>query len=244
MLLANLRNWRLSERDLDFLIETVSPEIRDRINLKRIIQEDEDFRKSYAGDEKVFRRVMNDEEILLKISPPFFFEILLRRTAGDLEVTGYTIEKDGTMKIPVFDTREVTDLLAKESILLYLADMLSSFTRVESGTISIPLGKGIWKKIRFNNFDIHSLMSICDVVEEEYRLGLYKRIADICLFILGIFPDYVERDYRYPSSGQGRPHLRAKFRISSEDYEKDGRKFYRLAAELLISQGAGVLRDF
>ena len=222
---------------MNFLIETVSPEMRDRNNLKRIIQEDEDFRKSYAGDEKVFRRVMNDEEILLKISPSLFFEILLRRTAGDLEVAGYTIEKDRTMKIPVFDTREVTDLLSREPILLYLADMLSSFTRVESATISIPLGKGIWKRIRFNNFDIHSLMSICDVVEEEYKLGLYKRIADICLFILGIFPDYVERDYRYPSSGQVRPHLRAKFRISPEDYEKEGRKFYRLAAELSSAGG-------
>lgn len=229
---VNLRNLRLSEKDLNFLIETVSPEIRDRSGLKRILQEDEDFRKSYAGDEKVFRRVMNDEEILLKISPPLFFEILLRRTAGDLEAAGYTIEKDRTMKIPVFDTREVTDLLAQESVLLYLADMLSSFTRLESATISIPMGKGIWKRIRFNNLDIHSLMSICEVVEEEYQLGLYKRIADICLFILGIFPDYAERDYRYPFSGQVRPHLRAKFRISPEDYEKEGRKFYRLAAEI------------
>ena len=106
MALANLRNWRLSERDLDFLIETVSPEIRDRSGLKRIIQEDEDFRKSYSGDEKVFRRVMNEEEILLKISPPLFFEILLRRTAADLEVAGYTIERDRTLKIWAFSASD------------------------------------------------------------------------------------------------------------------------------------------
>ncbi len=233
----NLSNWRLSGRDLDFVIETVSPEVRDKTGLKRIIQEDEDFRKSYIGDEKVFRRLMDDEEILLKISPALFFEILLRRTASDLQVVGYTIEKNRTMKIPVFDTREVIDLLAQEAILLYLADMLSSFTRVESYTISILVGKGAWEKIRFNDLDIRSLMSVSNVVDEEYRLALYKRIADICLFILGIFPDYADRDYRYPFSGHLRPHLRGKFRISPEDYEKEGRKFYGLAAELPSAKG-------
>ena len=232
-----LSNWRLSGRDLDFVIETVSPEVRDKTGLKRIIQEDEDFRKSYIGDEKVFRRLMDDEEILLKISPALFFEILLRRTASDLQVVGYTIEKNRTMKIPVFDTREVIDLLAQEAILLYLADMLSSFTRVDSYTISILVGKGAWEKIRFNDLDIRSLMNVSNVVDEEYRLALYKRIADICLFILGIFPDYADRDYRYPFSGHLRPHLRGKFRISPEDYEKEGRKFYGLAAELPSARG-------
>jgi hypothetical protein len=48
---------------------------------------------------------------------------------------------------------------------------------------------------------------------------------------LGIFPDYAERDYRYPFSGQVRPHVRGKLRISPEDYTEEGQKFYRLAAE-------------
>jgi hypothetical protein len=225
------REGRLSGGDLNFLIETVSPEVKEKSGLGRIIQEDEDFRKSYVGDEKVFRRVMGDEEILLKISPSLFFEILLRRTASDLEAAGYTLETDRTMKIPIFDTREVLDLLVREPVLLYLAGMLSSFARVESYTLPVRVGKRVWEKIRFNDLDIQSLKSICDVVDDEYRLGLYKRIADICLFILGIFPDYARRDYRYPFSGQPRPHLRGKFRISPEDYEKEGRRFYQLAAE-------------
>ncbi len=60
---------RLSERDLDFLVETASPEIKDRSRLKQIIQEDEDFRNSYVGDEKVFGKLMDDEDIFLKTSP-------------------------------------------------------------------------------------------------------------------------------------------------------------------------------
>ncbi len=219
----------LSKADMDFLVRTVSPEVKDRNGFGRVLEEDEDFRKSYMGDDKVFHAVMNDEEIFLKISPGLFFEILLRRTLSDLEAAGYTMEKERTMKIPVFDAPEVTGLLAREPVLLYLADMLSSFTRVESYTIPVLVGKRIWEKIRFSDLDIHSLMKVCDLVEEAERFGLYKRIADICLFILGIFPDYAERDY--PFSGQLRPHVRSKLRISPEDFEREGRKFYRMAAE-------------
>ena len=74
-------------------------------------------------------------------------------------------------------------------------------------------------------------MSFCDVVEERYRFGLYKRIADICLFMLGVFPEYTERRFRYPLSGEVRPTIGANLRISPEDYEKEGQRFYKLAAE-------------
>lgn len=227
----NSGTLRLSDRDLDFLVETASPEVTDKPRLKQIIREDEDFRNTFIGDEKVFRRLMDDEEVFLKISPTFFFEILLRRAANDLEQVSYTVEKTGTMRIPVFDTKDVVELLTKESLLIYLADMLTSFTKIESYTISFRVRKGVWKKIRFNDLDIFSLMSFCEAVEDDYRLGFYKRIGDICLFILGIFPDYAERDYRYPFSGEVRPQIRGRVRISPGDYEKEGRKFYRLAAE-------------
>lgn len=222
---------RLSKRDLDFLVETVSPEVKDKARLKQIIAEDEDFRNSFIGDEKVFRRLMDEKEKFLEISQLLFFEILLRKTARELEGASYTVEKTSTTKIPVFDTKEVVDLLNQESVLLYLADMLSSFTKIENYAIPIKLKKETWEEIRFNDLDILSLMSFSQAVEEEYKLGFYKRIADICLFVLGIFPAYAERDYRYPFSGQVRPHILGKLRISPEDYVEEGRKFYKLAAE-------------
>ncbi len=227
----NLRRLRLSEGDLDFLVETACPEVMDKSRLKQVIREDEDFRNTFISDEKVFGRLMDDEEIFLKISPTLFFEILLRKAAKDLEKTGYTVEKTSTMRIPIFDTRDVIKLLSQKSLLIYLAEMLSSFTKIQNYSISFRIRKGIWKKIRFNDLDIVSLKSFCESVEDEYRLGFYKRIADICLFILGIFPDYAERDYRYPFSREIRPHIRGKLRISPEGYEQEGRKFYKLAAE-------------
>lgn len=79
--------------------------------------------------------------------------------------------------------------------------------------------------------DIESLRLIAEKVSDVYRFRIYKRIADICLFILGIFPDYAEADYRYPLSGQPRPRLPGKPRMAPEEYEDDGRKFYRLGAQ-------------
>lgn len=225
------RQKRLSERDLDFLIDTVSPEVSDKAHLKQIVREDEDFRNTYVGDVKIFQRVMGDDEILLKISPTLFFEILLRKAAADLSNVSYTFERTRTMHIPVFDSGDLVSLLNRESILIYLADMLSSFTRVESYTVSLRIRKGVWRKIRFNDLDIKSLISLCDVVDDAYRFSLYKRIGDICLFILGVFPVYAERNYRYPISGKIRPGIAGRPRLSPQDYEKEGQKFYRLAAE-------------
>lgn len=231
MSLDQSKTRRLSERDLDFLVDTVSPEVTDKPHLKQIIREDDDFKNTFMGDAKVFRRVMRDDEILLKISPPMFFEILLRKAADDLSRCGYTFEKTRTMSIPVFDTEDLVSLLNRESLLIYLADMLSSFTRVESYAVSIRIRKGVWRKIRFNDFDIHSLISLCDIVDDAYRFSLYKRIGDICLFILGVFPVYAERNYRYAVSGQIRPGSADRRRVSPQDYEKEGQRFYRMAAE-------------
>ena len=184
MSLLNLRALKLSDRDLDFLVETASPEVRDKYRLKQIIREDDDFRNTFIGDEKVFQRVMDDDEILLKISPTLFFEILLTKALNNFKEVSYTVERSITMRIPIFDTNDMVEFLTKERLLGYLADMLSSFTKIESYTISFRVRKGGWRKIRFNDLDIHSLMSFSETVEDEYRLGFYKRIADICLFIL------------------------------------------------------------
>lgn len=226
---SKFRSLRLSDKDLDFLVETVSPGVIDKPKLKQIIREDEEFRNTFINDGKVFRRLVNEEEAFLKISPVLFFEVLLRKVARDLEKVSYTIEKTGTTKIPVFDTKGVVEFLGKKSLLDYLADMLSSFTRIETYAFSIQIGKHIFEKIRVNDLDMLGLIDLCEAVGDEYRLGLYKRIADICLFILGIFPDYAEYDYRYPFSGQLRPQFRGK--DESGGLRKGRRKFYRLAAE-------------
>jgi len=220
----------LKENDLDFVVNEAAPEFKDKEKLKWLIREDPDFRKGLIGDEKVFRKVMADEEIMIKISPELLFEILLRKAFKELEKIPHTIERVGSQKIPVFDRPEVIQFLAEERNLIYLAEMLASFTRIESFIIPVRVRKGIWRKIRFNDMDIDSLIRFCEIVDEEHRFSFYKRIADACLFILGVFPEYVQGNYRYPF-GEIRPKIKGMIRRSAEEYEEEGRKFYRLAAE-------------
>ena len=222
---------KLSDRDLDFLIKAAASGVADKAKLKQIIREDEDFRNSFISDEAVFNRLMADGEIFLKISPSLFFEILLRKALSALSEASYTLEKTRNMSIPVFDTQDLVELLNDQSIVTYLANMLTTFTRIESYTISFRVRKGFWRKIRFNDMDITSLIRFSEAVDDEFRLGLYKRIADVCLFILGIFPDYADRSYRYPLSGDIRPQISARAKISPEEYQQKGQQFYRLAAE-------------
>ncbi|MEM2126443.1 MAG: hypothetical protein QXQ53_08620 [Candidatus Methanosuratincola sp.] len=225
-----LKSLRLSDSDLDFVIREAAPDFGDKEKLKRLIREDDAFRKALLGDEKVFRRLMADEDVFVKVSPALYFEVLLRRTLSELKNASYTIERIGTEQVPVFDVESVVNLLANEALLEYLVDMLCSFTRIESYTIPIRVRKGVWRKFRFSDIDIDALIQLCQTLDEEHKFSLYKRIGDVCLFILGIFPEYAQFDYQYHSSRGLRLRLTAA-RRGMQEYEEEGRRFYRLAAE-------------
>jgi len=236
-----------SENDILFLVETVDPALFDKIDT---IKDDYVIVEAMMEHEscRLFQKIMlmNEESITTAISPRFLFEVLLRTARKDLESQAYTVERTSTQKIPVFDTSEVSSFLSNQAVLKYLTDMLASFTRIESFTFRVRVRKGIWRKIRFNDMDIDSLVRFCRAADEEHRFGLYKRIADLCLFILGMFPEYVTMDYRYPSSGEVRPRLSGRLRRSAEDFEEEGRRFYKLAGEhrdATLLDIAGVLQQ-
>jgi hypothetical protein len=222
---------RYTDADLEFLVETAAPEVGDKARMRQVIKLDEDLRIAFIEDENTCQRILTDREPFVKISAQLYFEILLRKTRKELEGTSHTIEKAGFKKIAVFDSKEVVDLLSRKEILLYLADMLASFIKVESYTLFHPAEEGTWREVTFSDLDIDSLIIFSESVDREYQLGFFKRIADICLFILGLFPEYVRATHRYPFSGELRPQLADRVRRSEEDYEEEGRRFYQLAAK-------------
>ena len=230
--MAGIQATEFSERDILFLVDTVDHALLGKIDTIRndpgIIEEMMEHESN-----RLFQRIMlmDEEAITTAISPRFLFEVLLRTARRDLESQAYTVERTDNQKIPVFDTEEVFRFLSNKVVLKYLADMLTSFSRIESFSIPVRVRKGIWRKIRFNDMDIDSLLRFCQAVDEERRFGFYKRIADLSLFILGMFPEYVTMDYRYPSSGEVKPRLFGRLRRSAEDYEEEGRRFYKLAGE-------------
>ena len=185
-----------TEADLDFVVGEAAPDAPNGERLKELGREDENFRKAMVGDDRVFERLMSDEEIFVKVSPALYFEVLLRRAHKEIELATHTVERTGRQNIPVFDTQAVVGLLARPQVLEYLSQMLASFMRIRSYVVPLQPRGGIRRRVRFNDMDIDSLLHFCAQADEQQRLSFYKRIADVCLFVSGVFPDHSLRVYR------------------------------------------------
>ena len=232
MLNPNTRWPNFSERDLDFVVDNVAPSAADPAALKKLMTEDPQFRAAMIGDDSLLERVLNDDEIFLYISPALYFEILLRRSYRELEAATYTEEREGRSSIPVFDTPDVLDFMKRPGVVEYLASMMASFTRIHSYVVPVRVRKGIRRRVRYNDMDIDSLVKFASEADPVQRFGYYKRIADVCLFLSGVFPDSVQRGYAGRGGGQ-QGHIPRSWRLrrTIEDYERQGRRFYSLAGD-------------
>ena len=236
-----------SERDLDFVVENVAPGSADPSHLKRLISEDAQFRAAMLGDESLLQRVQSDDEIFLYISPALYFEILLRNSHRELETSAYTEEREGRMSIPVFDTPHVLEFMESPGVVEYLASMMASFTRINSYVVPVRVRRGIRRRVKYSDMDVDSLVRFAANAEPEQKFGYYKRIADVCLFLSGVFPDSVQS--RAGATGTRPTPRTLRMRRTLEEYEREGRIFYGLAGEhpaartLELSQVFGALKE-
>ena len=60
-----------------------------------------------------------------------------------------------------------------------------------SGTTWVPTRQA-WRRRRFNDLVSVRLASMLDIVPDEARPGLYRRLGDLTLFLTGVFPGYTE----------------------------------------------------
>jgi len=214
-------SWMLDDNDLLFLIRMLMPGCTQQQRMLRILREDEDILEAMLVDAKLFHVLNDDPQSLLQVSPHLFFTVLLSRVKEELKTRAYTVENDYGSHAIVFDSAAVVGFLEDRSIRNYLADMLVSFVRINSYTIPIRVRKGIWRKYRFSDYDIESLMRYSEVLSREQRFPSYKRIADICLFTRGILHDQTQLKRICVSvAGKG-----------TQELENYGRYFYRAAAE-------------
>jgi hypothetical protein len=243
-----------TDGDLDFLVSIVVPGLSNALSVREAIRNDPAYRKAIVSDERVFSQVINDKESFLKISPSLYFEVLLRRAQKDLISSSYTIEREGRGNIPVFDTGKVAGFLDTPNMLEYLANMLASFTRIRSFVVPVRVRKGIRRRVRYNDMDVDSLIDFAARVDESERFSYYKRIGDVCLFLTGLFRDstYSQKSHvgsNFQSGTYPRTTFVRKRRRSVEEYESEGRRFYRLAEEhptasvLELTDVFSVLRD-
>ena len=220
----------LSEADLDAVAKAVSSPPSEREELRRLLAQNEDARSRALGTDALFHRLVTDDDELAPVSPRLFFEVLLRRTVRDFSSRGHTVERSGRHRLPVFDVERVVELVAVPAVLHYLAQMLASFTRVESRTERVWVRRGIVRKVRYSDMDIRSLMRLARRTEEEHRFPLYRRAADLCLLMLGIFPDHAATAARYPGTGALRAHDARRRRHTTEEYEALAARMYGLGA--------------
>ena len=83
-------------------------------------------------------------------------------------------------------------------------------------------------------------MRYSQTLDEAFRFAPYRRIADVCLFLTGMFPGRISDQYRYPLSGRLRPRARSRVVQKVEDYESYGRAFFQMAAEHELARREGL----
>lgn len=250
MLNPDARWPNFTDKDLDFVVENVAPDAKNADALKQLVRDDPEFRAAMVGDENLLDRVLSDEEAFLHISPSLYFEILLRRAYHELETITYTEEREGRASIPVFDTPEVLEFMERPGVVEYMASMMASFTRIQSYTVPVRVRKGIRRRVRYSDMDIDSLVKFASNADPEQRFGYYKRIADVCLFLSGVFPDSARHGHGRMVGGATIPMTGSRrMRRTIEDYEREGRRFYGLAQEhpaaraLELTPVFGILRE-
>jgi hypothetical protein len=210
---------------LSLLIDIAAPGHGDKPRMMRALREDDEILHSVISDRKVFEYLAKNQESFVHVSPFLFFTVLLVRAKNELKNRPYTVELESRKRMAVFDSGAVADLLEKEGVLLYLADLLVSFVKINSFSVMTRVRPGVWNRIRFSDFDVEDLIRYSRMIEEEQRFLPYKRIADICLFVSGVFPDFVAVN---EMSRDRRARGLAKF--SREDFSSRGTHYYRAAA--------------
>jgi len=213
----------LTETDLRFVVETVATSRRDYDHIVDLVRGKEDLLEPMLVDPKLTERLFREEEAFVQISPHLLFSVLLRRLRRELDKEAYILDVDTTGKrIPIFEGPAVAEMLSDKRTRDYLAEMLSSFARTNSGIVYWK-ERGIWHKRRFSDVDMDDMIELARIIDPKMRPALYQRIADIALFLSGIFPDHA-------AFFATRRKTMFSAKRTLKDYEQTGKRFYSVAA--------------
>ncbi|HLT58035.1 MAG: hypothetical protein LOD91_04165 [Limnochordales bacterium] len=218
----------LSEADLDFLVRAVTETRTDYDHIKDLVRGKADLLQVMVDDERVFQRLTESPEALVRVSPYLLFTVLLRRAQRDLRTRGFTMEVSAQGTLPVFDAEAAARLLEDDAVRDYLASMLAEFTRIERRTVELWDRRGP-RRVSYSTFAVEEMEALVEQTEEAQRFPLYRRLGDLCLFLTGMFADHLARRAREATGRAVRQRRPGPAGI--EAYEELGRTYYRRAAE-------------
>ncbi|HLH46342.1 MAG TPA: hypothetical protein VKV25_04220 [Acidimicrobiales bacterium] len=126
---------------------------------------------------------------LAMVSPFLLFAVAIHRTVQRLETTTFVEERWAPrQRVPLFDVASLRRLVADPLRRYFLVELLASYTRVASGATWTRTGRG-WRRRRYSELDPARMAELLEVVPEEQRPGVYRRLGDLALFLTGVFPD-------------------------------------------------------
>ena len=222
--MGRLSNF-FSDDDLGLLTDIVAPARGDKPRMTRTLREDDEILYAMISDRNVFEHLTENQESFVKVSPLLFFTVLLVRVKNDLKSRPYTVELESRRRMFVFDSGTVAILLEQEGVLPYLAHMLVSFVKINSFSVVTQVKPGVWNRFRFSDFDVEDLIRYSGMIDEEQRFQTYRRVADICLFMSGVFPDFAAANELNRNRG-----ARGLAKFDKEDFSSRGTYYYRASA--------------
>ena len=243
----------LSEGDLS-LLATVARERRDIAPLGL----DDAAVESLLATPEAFSAVLGDRaprDVVTHITPFLTFAVMVHRAWIDLRRAGYVEEWTGPrQRLPVFEGSELADFASDPRRRLFVAELLSSFTHIVSGVTWVRTRRGL-RKQRFSELDPVRLASLLEVVNENERAGIYRRLGDVALFLTGVFPDHTEshgfgpvaegrllRTARLPATRPSSTALPDPGRTGPVRLlERLGARWYRLAATTAVGPLTGTM---
>ncbi len=234
----------LTYADFSFIREALGADAPAEDEMPQLLT-DEEHRARLLGSQRLFDALLPHDGSLAPVSPRLFFEALLRRAVDDLHGARHTFERTGSVsgeRVPVFDAAAVAAFAAQPRILHYLATLLASFTKVHSHTERVWVRRGVVRKVRYSDLDVHSMLRLIQQTEGHERLPLYRRTGDLCLLIIGVFPDFAATAHRYPGTGALRAQSAYRRRLSTEEYETVAAEMYNHAARYDTGEAAAVHR--
>ena len=157
----------LTYADIAFIHEALGTDAPAEDEMTQVLA-DEERRAQLLGSQRLFDALLPHDGSLAPVSPRLFFEALLRRAVDELHGARHTFERTGSIsgeRVPVFDAAEVAAFAAQPRILHYLASMLASFTKVHSHTERVWVRRGVVRKVRYSDLDVHSMLRLIQQTE-------------------------------------------------------------------------------
>jgi hypothetical protein len=247
---------RLSDGDLAILAEAAREAGGPRHEMMSRLRADPTRISQLIDRPEIFSALFRtgEPDRLVFATPFLAFSVLLAQIARDLSETSFVQEWTAPgRRVPVFDVGSLHEFAADEMRRLFLAELLSSYTHVASGTVWTRSG-GRWRRRRFSELDPVQLAQLAEVVPEWERPAVYRRLGDLALFLTGVFPDHAGRwldGHRLDRlsralSGKGGWSARGADAGAVQLLESVGQRAYELAAAASDSPSvamAGVVRE-